>query len=62
MYRIEMWIVGDRGVTSKEAPTKKEANFIAAQMRNDPNVLQTIVIFPNDSVRVCRNTRAKASR
>lgn len=62
MFRVELWTVGDRGVTSYERPTKREANYLATQMRNDPNCLQTIIIFPNGNVRICRNTRAKAAR
>lgn len=55
VFRIERW--SDRGVTSTEASTKREANRIAEAGRAENGVTQTIVIFPNGAVRVCRNTR-----
>ena len=59
-WRIERW--GERGVTTEEAKTKREANAIAAHMRSLPGTEQTVVIKPNGVIRVCRNTRALAKR
>lgn len=56
MYKIETWTA--RGVTTTEAPTKALANLVAARARGDGSTLQTVVIFPNGTVRVCRNPKA----
>lgn len=64
VFKIDAWKVSGRGVaaiTSYEATTKREANRIAESARADESVKQTVVTFPNGRVRICRNTRAKAT-
>ncbi len=56
-YRIERWT--ERGVTTFEEPTKRAANTKAASLRSDSGTIQTIVVFPNGKVRVCRNPKFK---
>lgn len=63
-YKIDVWRVSSRGVAAiatAEAPTKREANRIAESDRTDETVKQTVVTFPNGKVRICRNTRSKAT-
>lgn len=62
MFKIDMWLVGDRGVTSFTAATKREANTLAEKLRSDATCLQTVVTFPSGKVRICRNPKAKANR
>lgn len=60
MYRIERW--GPRGVNTEEALTKRQANVIAERMRGERDVAQTVVTFPNGTVRVCRNTHYASNK
>ena len=56
MYKVEAW--SERGTTSVEEPTKRLANLAALRFRGDSNVKQTNVIFPNGSIRICRNVQS----
>ena len=63
MYKIERWT--ERGITSQEASTKKEANRLAslarAEMASTKQWGQTVVIFPNGSLRICRAIQKSSS-
>lgn len=59
VYKVEAW--SERGVSTMEAPTKRQANLTAERLRGDGNIRQTVVIKPNGDVRVCRNTKAKSA-